>query len=207
MLWRWRLACVGYLTKAKQALCNGGGGRSRSKRGRFVVNQRYHARTKIMKRRAGLKRRPVGLMKRPAAVATAEGRLSNSRHLAESATVVADSLSPTETTIAAADMFTVQRQSSRRRADLSEVVPSTIFGGVRLMDQQTCDFLYGLLRDFISFMQGEMSSPGHRWVVDFGTLLAVVREKRGFIAHDYDVDVGVILEPDQRYLFTEVFCP
>jgi hypothetical protein len=145
--------------------------------GRFQINQAHaeRKRSKIASKRpaaAGISRKKL---KRPAA-ATEVGWLAESASL----------LSPSTFALEAG-----QAKNPVRMLQVRGGISHRI-GRFDLLSQSAADYLYLVLYDFRAFMKSEFEAVD--WIVDFGTLLATVREKKGVIAYDQDVDVAIVLQ-------------
>lgn len=147
--------------------------------GRFQINQAHaeRKRSKIARKRPAAAGSPRKKWKRLPAAAEVGG-------LAESASL----LSPSTFALGAGPR---QAKNPVRMLQVQEGAPHRI-GRVDLLSQSAADYLYLVLYDFRACMKSEFEAVD--WIVDFGTLLAAVREKKGMIAYDQDVDVGIVLQ-------------
>jgi hypothetical protein len=172
--------------------------------GRFISNQK------------AVLKRPASTVKRPATRKAGESPVWARKRQASNSMTGGSAASTRKRPAAVASMkgnvqvgdFSLQPLPKPLPARCLKVAGSqadTAFG-CPLLSQPVADYLYIVLHDFGRVMQIEF--PQLDWVVDFGTLLAVVREKgRGIIAHDFDVDVAVLIKESEKQFFTNVIAP
>ena len=150
--------------------------------GRFVTNQKFQGRS--LKRPAA--KRPAGrrqMQKKPS------GLIQISQQKKPSGLIQTFTYS---TDIFSTPAMYVATPSAQPSRDYSNEAPRRV-EGIPLMTPVVCDLLLHMLKTFSAFMC--LRYPAVPWIVDFGTLLAQARHQgKGLIAHDYDIDVGVIVE-------------